>query len=57
MEYANENDLPGCILLLDIEKAFDSVKHEVCIRFLNILILVLNLLIGLELFTQIELVM
>ena len=28
MEYANENDLPGCILLLDIEKAFDSVKHE-----------------------------
>ena len=28
MEYANENDLPGSILLLDIEKAFDSVKHE-----------------------------
>ena len=28
IEYADENDIPGSIVLLDIEKAFDSVRHD-----------------------------
>ena len=31
-----KNDIPGSIVLLDIEKAFDSVEHNyyICIRFI-----------------------
>lgn len=28
IEYTDFNDIPGTILLLDIEKAFDSVSHN-----------------------------
>ena len=28
IEYCNGNDIPGSIVLLDIEKAFDSVEHD-----------------------------
>ena len=28
IEYTETNDLPGSIVLLDIEKAFDSVNHD-----------------------------
>ena len=28
IEYTEINDIPGSILLLDIEKAFDSVSHN-----------------------------
>ena len=35
IEYANENNLPGSIVLLDIEKAFDSVKHGFLLQVLK----------------------
>ena len=28
IEYCNGNDIPGSIVLLDIEKTFDSVEHD-----------------------------
>ena len=28
IDYTDFNDIPGAILLLDIEKAFDSVNHD-----------------------------
>ena len=28
IEYCDGNDIPGSIVLLDIEKAFDSVEHD-----------------------------
>ena len=28
IEYCDSNDIPGSIVLLDIEKAFDSVEHD-----------------------------
>ena len=28
IEYCDANNIPGSILLLDIEKAFDSVEHD-----------------------------
>ena len=37
IEYADENDLPGSIVLLDIEKAFDSVRHDFFISGLEAL--------------------
>ena len=36
IEYADENDIPGSIVLLDIEKAFDSVRHDFFISSFNI---------------------
>ena len=35
IEYCDKNDLPGSIILLDIEKAFDSVKHDFLIESLK----------------------
>ena len=35
IEYTDLNDIPGCILLLDIEKAFDSVSHNFLFRVLE----------------------
>ena len=28
IEYTQSNDIPGALILLDIEKAFDSVNHD-----------------------------
>ena len=54
IDYANENNLPGSIVLLDIEKAFDSVKRVFFYyKFLNISILVINVLLGLKLSIQV----
>ena len=35
IEFTDVNEIPGAILLLDIEKAFDSVSHEFLFRVLN----------------------
>ena len=35
IEYAKLNNIPGAILLLDIQKAFDSVSHNFLFRVLN----------------------
>ena len=32
--YAKENNLPGLLLLVDFEKAFDSVSHSMIIKSL-----------------------
>jgi hypothetical protein len=34
MEYAEENDIPGLFLLIDFEKAFDSISWNF-LNFLN----------------------
>jgi hypothetical protein len=38
MEYAEENDIPGLFLLIDFEKAFDSISWN----FLNSILKFLN---------------
>ena len=44
IDYTDFNDIPGAILLLDIEKAFD---HDFfCFKSLNISILGINLFLG-----------
>ena len=35
IEHTESNNLPGSIVLLDIEKAFDSVKHDFLLRVLK----------------------
>ena len=35
IEYTESNQIPGAILLLDIQKAFDSVSHEFLLRVLG----------------------
>ena len=35
IEYTQSHDLPGVILLLDIQKAFDSVNHEFLLKVLR----------------------
>ena len=35
IDYTEANNIPGALLLLDIEKAFDSVSHEFLLRVLE----------------------
>ena len=35
IEYTETNDIPGAILLLDIQKAFDSVSHDFLLKVLK----------------------
>ena len=36
MDYTNHNDLPGLLLLIDFEKAFDSVSCEFMFKVLDL---------------------
>jgi hypothetical protein len=54
IQYTESNDVPGAILLLDIEKAFDSVNHDFCLKSSSVLILVIHLLNGFVRFIKTE---
>ena len=35
MKYTDINDIPGLLLLIDFEKAFDSISHEFIMQVLD----------------------
>ena len=46
MEYAKTNNISGLLLLIDFEKAFDSISHSFIIKALHFLELATRFLNG-----------
>ena len=54
MEFTLKENIPGLMIFLDFQKAFDSVEWDFILECLESLNLVLNLLVGLRPFIKIS---